>query len=189
VGVAQPCIAAAAARRAPASATDGTASVNGAALETGLRERRLRALGVEPLRLRERAAPAVVDEVPAPAPGAAQTAATGNDAGPAAAPAPTSIRRLALKPDPAELRDPAINTMYTALTAAVGKAGLQPVRVCDVAEDPAAAVMVFGAAPLPEGVPAVRILRADPLAVLHADRERKRLLWEQMLALGRRGES
>jgi hypothetical protein len=58
-----------------------------------------------------------------------------------------------------------------------------------VAEDPAAAVMVFGAAPLPEGVPAVRILRADPLAVLHADRERKRLLWEQMLALGRRGES
>jgi hypothetical protein len=48
--------------------------------------------------------------------------------------------------------------------------------------------MVFGAAPLPAGVPPVRVLRADPLGVLHADRERKRLLWEQMLALGRRGQ-
>jgi hypothetical protein len=89
-----------------------------------------------------------------------------------------------LQPDPDELRDPAINRMYMALTEAVAKAGLQPVRVCDVADDPGAAVMVFGAAALPEGVPAVRILRADPLAVLHSDRERKRLLWERMLALG-----
>jgi hypothetical protein len=44
--------------------------------------------------------------------------------------------------------------------------------------------MVFGAAPLPEGVPVFRVLRVDPLFVLHADRERKRLLWEQMQALG-----
>jgi hypothetical protein len=104
-----------------------------------------------------------------------------------AAPAPEkiSIRRLALQPDPAELADPVIRNMYTALTEAVSKAGLQRVRVCDVAEDATAAVMVFGAAPLPEGVPMVRVLRVDPLRVLHADRERKRLLWEQMQALGR----
>ena len=69
----------------------------------------------------------------------------------------------------------------------LGKAGLQRVRVCDVAEDPTAAVMVFGAAPLPEGVPMLRVLRADPLRVLHADRERKRLLWERMQTLGRGG--
>jgi hypothetical protein len=30
----------------------------------------------------------------------------------------------------------------------------------------------------------LRVLRADPLAVLHADRERKRQLWERMQALG-----
>jgi hypothetical protein len=77
--------------------------------------------------------------------------------------------------------------MYAALTEAVGKAGLQRVRVCDVADDPTAAVMVFGAAPLPEGVPMLRVMRADPLAVLRADRERKRLLWERMQALGRGG--
>jgi hypothetical protein len=102
-----------------------------------------------------------------------------------AVPEETSIRRLALQPDPAELRDPAIHRMYQALTEAVPKAGLQSVRVCDVADDPTAAVMVFGAAPLPEGVPMLRVLRVDPLSVLHADRERKRMLWEQMQALGR----
>jgi hypothetical protein len=47
--------------------------------------------------------------------------------------------------------------------------------------------MVFGAAPLPEGGPMLRVLRADPLSVLHADRERKRLLWDRMQALGRGG--
>lgn len=140
----------------------------------GLRERRLRALGVEPWRLRHNdtamaspvvdAAPVDVQLIPS-----------------------APIRRLALQPDQAELRDPALNRMYVALTEAVGKAGLQAVRVCDVADDPTAAVMVFGAASLPEGVPPARILRVDPLAVLHTDRERKRLLWEQMLALGRVG--
>lgn len=99
----------------------------------------------------------------------------------------TRIARLALQADPAERRDPAIDKMYTALTEAVSKAGLQPVRVCDVAGDASAAVMVFGAAPLPEGVPALRVLRADPLTVLHADRERKRLLWERLQSLGRGG--
>ena len=156
--------------------------MNDAAL--ALRDRRLRALGVQPLRLRQVrtaavAAPVevrVLDEVVASvAPPAPVLATTG------------AIRRLALQPDPAELDDPAINKMYQALTEAVSKAGLQSVRVCDVAEDPTAAVMVFGAAALPEGVPMLRVLRVDPLRVLHADRERKRRLWERMQTLGRGG--
>ena len=150
----------------------------------GLRERRLRALGVEPLRLHR---PLVSEESVASIPHAAvaEPALRAVPPAPAAVPAKTSIRRLALQPDPAELADPVIRNMYAALTEAVSKAGLQRVRVCDVAEDATAAVMVFGAAPLPEGVPMVRVLRVDPLRVLHADRERKRLLWEQMQALGR----
>lgn len=148
--------------------------MNASAIGAELRVRRLRALGAEPWRLRSRAsAPAPASRVPVEQPHVEAAAVA------------CAIRRLALQPDPDERRDPAINKMYMALTEAVAKAGLQPVRVCDVAADPGAAVMVFGAAPLPEGVPAVRILRADPLAVLHADRERKRLLWERMLALGR----
>lgn len=106
---------------------------------------------------------------------------------PPVAPVVLAIRRLALQPDQAELENPAVRKMYEALTEAVGKAGLQCVRVCDVADDPTAAVMVFGAAALPEGVPPVRVLRVDPLAVLLGDRERKRQLWENMLALGRDG--
>jgi hypothetical protein len=145
-----------------------------------LRERHLRVFGVEPLLLRRRASAAVGEPSNLPAPERVEDA-------PAAAMAVPAIRRLALQPDPAELRDPAINRMYQALTEAVPKAGLQSVRVCDVADDSTAAVMVFGAAPLPEGVPMLRVLRVDPLAVLHADRERKRLLWEQMQALGLRG--
>lgn len=138
-----------------------------------LRERRLRALGIEPLRLR------------VALPDAAPQSVAKLGAAPAPVPEKNSIRRLALQPDPAELRDPAIHKMYMALTEAVPKAGLQSVRPCDVADDPGAAVMVFGAAPLPEGVPMLRVLRVDPLGVLHADRERKRLLWERMQALGR----
>lgn len=142
-----------------------------------LRGRRLHALGAEPLRLRSRA----------PAVAAAPAATAVRPSAVAATPVAGAIRRLALQPDPAELRDPAVNKMYTALTEAVAKAGLQPVRVCDVADDASAAVMVFGVAPLPGGVPAVRVLRADPLAVLHADRGRKRALWERLQALGRGG--
>lgn len=149
------------------------------ALVQATRERHLRALGVEPLRLRMRETAAA--RTPS------STQAVASVAAQAAAAQATSIRRLALQPDPEELGDPAISRMYTALTEAVGKAGLQRVRVCDVAGDPTAAVMVFGAAPLPEDVPAVRVLRADPLRVLNTDHERKRLLWERMQALGRGG--
>lgn len=145
---------------------------------SGLREHRLRALGVEPLRVRHRDLVAVVEPCAAALPAA-------NHAPPAdAAAVPVDIRRLALHPDPDERRDPAIDKMYMALTEAVTKAGLQPVRVCDVAGDSSAAVIVFGAMAAPEGVPAARVLHVDSLGVLHADRERKRHLWELMLALG-----
>lgn len=157
-------------------------------MNAALRERHLRALGVEPLRLRPAVAAAVVAVVPSvPAAAPAAVAATPVAVAPAAsvAPAAQGRRKLALHPDSAEMDDPAIRAMYTALTEAVGKAGLQHVRVCDVAEHADALVMVFGNANLPPGVPAVRVLRVDPLSVLFADRERKRLLWEQMLALGR----
>lgn len=151
-----------------------------------LRNRRLRALDVEPLRRVRRAAVPVAEAQLEPQPPVAASAASAEPLPPAAA-APAGIRRLALQPDQAELADPAIRQMYAALTEAVGKTGLQRVRVCDVAGDTSAAVMVFGAAPLPDGVPLLRVLRADPLRVLHTDHARKRLLWEQLQALGRGG--
>ncbi len=149
-----------------------------------VRDRCLRALGVARLRLRSASRADGEPAVRRAEPAAAVTAAT--DAVEAASP-PASIKRLALQADPAERSDPAIDRMYVALTEAVTKAGLQPVRVCDAAGDPSAAVMVFGAAPVPDGVPADRVLRADPLATLHRDRERKRRLWERMCALGHGG--
>lgn len=135
--------------------------------------RRLAALGVERLVLRARrqAAPLAVAAPPTPA----------------AAEPVSGIRHLALAVDTAELRDPGIREMYTALTKAVGQVGLKRVRVCDVAADPAAAVMVFGTAPVPADVPAVRVLRTDPLAVLRADHPRKRVFWERLQLLGREG--
>lgn len=137
----------------------------------------LRALEVEPLRLRAVHA-ATPDAVPLAAAG--QPPVLAHDVA-----AHTGIRRLALQPDPAELAVPVLHQMYTALTDAISRVGLQLVRVCDVADDASAAVMVFGAAPVPDDIPLVRVLRVDPLAVLRDDRARKRLLWEQLQALGR----
>lgn len=156
----------------------------------GLRERRLRALGVVPLRLRVRGTtppglmPVRLQSVP-DAPAAAGQPESLPSAAPVQPSPPPAIRRLALQPDLAALDDPAIARMYASLTEAVGKAGLQCVRPCDVAEDPTAAAMVFGDATAPAGVPGERVLRVDPLAVLHADRARKRKLWERMQAIGR----
>lgn len=147
-----------------------------------LRDRRLRALGIVPLRLRRPVAGS--GDGPSPAPTVAVAPSTAPAPEVQTAPA-TTIRRLALQPDPVELADPAVRQMYSALTDAVAKAGLQPVRPCDVAADPRAAVIVFGAAPVPEGVPAARVLREDALAVLHANRAGKRRLWERMQAMGR----
>lgn len=154
-----------------------------------MRERRLRALGVEPLQLRVRGSVVADATAPSTLSGGARAVATPpvSAAVPVGVPAAIMIRRLALQPDPVELDNPAIRKMYESLTEAVGKAGLQRVRVCDVADDPTSAVMLFGAAPLPEGVPMERVLREDPLSALHADRERKRRLWGRMQALGRSG--
>lgn len=143
------------------------------------RARRLRALGIEPLRLRARSVAARGD-----APAEAVTAATPTPAPRAAAPA-IPIRRLALQPDAIALDDPAIRAMYSALTEAVGKAGLQRVRPADVAGDPAAAVIVFGAASAPAGVVESQVVRAASLTALQADRALKQRLWARMQALGR----
>lgn len=146
--------------------------------------RRLRALGVVPLRLRDAACDAdrpAESHVVAPVP----VSGSGESLRAVAPAPPLRIRRLALLADPAERRDPAINKMYTALTEAVVKAGLQSVRVCDVADDPTAALMVFGDVSWPAEVSSDRILRVEALAILHTDRERKRVLWERLQALGR----
>lgn len=149
-----------------------------AVVASGMGQRRLRALGITPLRLRD--APrgdGQRKQTPSYASG---------ESGPAAMPVPPGrICRLALLADAGERRDPAIDRMYTALTEAVAKAGLQSVRVCDVTDDPTAALMVFGTVSPPPGVPADRVLHVDALSALHADRERKRALWERMQALGR----
>lgn len=136
---------------------------------------RLRALGVEPLRLRRCAPAARVPTMLATAAPAAVAIKQPN----------LPILRLALLPDSAELADPAIHMMYAALTEAVAKVGLQAVRVCDVAADPQAALLVFGVAVAPAEVPGARVLHTEALHVLHADRERKRLLWVRLQALGR----
>lgn len=144
-------------------------------------DRRLAALGIERLRLRVRGA------APRPAPSPATLAVAAPAAAIVAAEVTSGIRRLALSVDTGELADPVLREMYAALTKAVGQVGLQCVRVCDVAADPAAVVMVFGTAPVPVDVPALRVLRVDPLAVLHADRARKRVFWDRLQRLGREG--
>lgn len=154
-----------------------------ATVASGVDERRLRALGVTPLRLREGThdADRTAESRGAPVP----TSGSGENLH-VATPAPSlRIRRLALLADAGERRDSAIDRMYTALTEAVVKAGLQSVRVCDVADDPTAALMVFGTVSPPPGVPADRVLHVDALSVLHTDRGCKRALWERMQALGR----
>ncbi|HEU0276895.1 MAG TPA: hypothetical protein VFQ95_03620 [Rhodanobacteraceae bacterium] len=138
--------------------------------------RRLAALGVERLVLRTRRTVAPAAPALAAVPPATE----------AVEPA-SGVRHLALSVDTAELRDPDIREMYTALTKAVGQVGLKCVRVCDVAADSAAAVMVFGTAPVPADVPGLRVLRTDPLAVLYQDRARKRAFWERLQLLGREG--
>lgn len=149
------------------------------------REEYLRALGITPLYLRRPVATVAETQTVRPKVAPAEIAAPVVLPAVAALEAAPRICRLALLPDTTELADPALNAMYSALSAAVSKAGLQSVRPRDVAADPSAAVMVFGTAPLPADVPVVRVLRADPLRVLHTDRERKRRLWEQLQALGR----
>lgn len=148
-------------------------------------DRRLAALGIERLRLRVRVRGAAPR--PAPSPATLAVAVAAPAAAIVAAEVTSGIRHLALSVDTGELADPVLREMYAALTKAVGQVGLQCVRVCDVAADPAAVVMVFGTAPVPVDVPALRVLRVDPLAVLHADRARKRVFWDRLQRLGREG--
>ena len=132
----------------------------------------LRALGVQPLRLRTRAAPpamaAAVREQPATPPADAQP-----------------CKLVALAPLREEMEQPALAALYTKIGEAISSLGLQCVRIADAQADAGVRVLAFGDAALPGDIAQSRVLRTDPLAVLHADRERKRELWNTLRQLAR----
>ena len=121
----------------------------------------LRALGVNPLRLRTR------DVAPQP---------------PIAAIAAFD-KRVALLRAQEEIEQPALAMLYTKITEAISTLGLQCVRIADAEADPRVRVLAFGDPPLPPAIDAGRVLRVDALAVLHADRGRKRALWDRLQEL------
>jgi hypothetical protein len=120
----------------------------------------LRALGVTPLRLRA----SEPDEHSA-------AAAAGRD------------KRIALLRAQGEIEQAPLAMLYTKITEAISSLSLQCVRVADAEADPRVHVLAFGDAPLPPAIGAGRVLRVDALAVLHADRERKRALWDRLRKL------
>lgn len=144
----------------------GTASISRAQV--------LRALGATPMRLRARAGIAETTSVSKPA------------AAVVSAPPPVAPdRRIALLRSQAEINQPALATLYTKITEAISALGLQCVRQADAENDPRVRVLAFGEVQLPAGIDATRVLRADALATLEADRARKRGLWELMQRLAR----
>jgi len=125
----------------------------------------LRALGVMPLRLR--------------------TCETGEN--PAVA-AMECDKRIALLRAQEEIEQAPLAMLYTKITEAISSLGLQCVRIADAEADPRVRVVAFGDAPLPPAIDAGRVLRVDALAVLHADRGRKRALWDRLRKLVREQE-
>jgi hypothetical protein len=123
----------------------------------------LRALGVTPLRLRPRPW--------------TQAAA------PPAEPQAAIDKRLALAPRAGDMDAPALAALYTKIGEAITSLGLQCVRIADAEADPRVRVLAFGDPPLPPAIDAGRVLRVDALAVLHADRGRKRALWDRLQEL------
>ena len=119
----------------------------------------LRALGVMPLRLR-------TCELGSPAP-----ASVGCD------------KRIALLRAQEEIEQAPLAMLYTKITEAISTLGLQCVRIADAEADPRVRVLAFGDPPLPPAIDAGRVLRVDALAVLHADRGRKRALWDRLQEL------
>lgn len=139
----------------------------------------LQALGVTPLRLRVRAAPAE----PAVAP---KTVAAAPALQPAVAQAPAAPdQRITLLRAQSEIEQPALVTLYTKITEAISAKGLQCVRQADAENDPRVRVLAFGDAVLPPGIEPGRVLRADALAVLESDRSRKRALWDLIQKIAR----
>lgn len=139
----------------------------------------LRALGVMPLRLRTRAVTAeqaavrkVVSAAPVLRPAAAQAPAVPD-------------KRIALLRAQSEIEQPALAALYTKITEAISAKGLQCVRQADAENDPRVRVLAFGDVMLPGSIAASRVLRVDALAVLDADRSRKRALWDLIQKIAR----
>ncbi|MER3546854.1 MAG: hypothetical protein C4338_04290 [Rhodanobacteraceae bacterium] len=122
----------------------------------------LRALGAMPLRLRGRV------DIAEAAPGAAKVAFD---------------KRIALLRAQEEIEQPALTMLYTKITEAISTLGLQCVRMADAESDPRVRVLVFGDASPPPRIGEDRVLRVDALALLNADRARKRALWERLQRL------
>jgi hypothetical protein len=125
----------------------------------------LRALGVAPLRLRT-AAGEKAESAPAGGP-----------------PPPGFDKRIALLRAQEEIEQAPLAMLYTRITEAISSLGLQCVRIADAEADPRVRVLAFGDASLPPAIDAGRALRVDALAVLHADRTRKRALWDRLQKL------
>lgn len=123
----------------------------------------LRALGVVPLRLR--------------------TSDPDEKAAAATATATESDKRIALLRAQEEIEQAPLAMLYTKITEAISSLGLQCVRMADAEADPRVRVLAFGDPPLPPAIDPGRVLRVDALAVLHADRERKRALWDRLQQL------
>jgi hypothetical protein len=132
----------------------------------------LQALGVTPLRLRQRSTQVQAAAVPRPAP-------------PARMPEAVPDRRIALLRSQAEIEQPGLAALYTKITEAISGLGLQCVRQADAENDPRVRVLAFGDVPLPQTIEPGRVQRVDSLATLGADRARKRALWEVMQKLAR----
>ncbi|HJU07987.1 MAG TPA: hypothetical protein VJ727_05845 [Rhodanobacteraceae bacterium] len=124
----------------------------------------LRALSVTPLRLRARSAIAETASM-------SQTVPVAFD------------KRVALLRSQEEIEQPVLAMLYTKITEAISTLGLQCVRMTDAENDPRVRVLVFGEVPLPPAIGAERAARVDALAVLHADRARKRALWDALQRL------
>ena len=145
------------------------------------RTRVLQALGVTPLRLRGRAV--APRETISPRPSIAEPAESIAQAAPTPQAAPD--HRIALLRAQSEIEQPALASLYTKITEAISALGLQCVRQADAENDPRVRVLAFGEVPLPAMIEPARVLRADALAVLDADRTRKRALWDLIRNLAR----
>ncbi|MEO7149252.1 MAG: hypothetical protein ABIY40_04880 [Rhodanobacteraceae bacterium] len=139
------------------------------------RSRTLRALGIAPLRLRARngatAVVATIADDSQVAPAASVDAAS---------PPARSGNRIVLVRASAELHRPELAELSAKLTEAISKLGMQCVRIVDAERDPHVRVLAFGAVDVPLTIDPARVLRVDTLATLHADRARKRALWEML---------
>lgn len=153
---------------------DATSTVLFSRLQT------LHALGITPLRLRARndarVSVATIADDSQVAPAASADAAS---------PSARYSNRIALIRASAELHRPELAELSAKLTEAISKLGMQCVRIADAERDPHVRVLAFGDIEVPATIDPTCVLRIDTLATLHADRTRKRALWEMLQNLTR----